>query len=312
MTQPPRIALLCATRRGHLFLEKLMQLLPDSELTVFSFREEPWEPAFFDGIKHATESRQHRFIEAKKVDAGMHARIWEQADFQLLFAVSWRYLVPETVFLRPRRGAFVFHDSLLPRYRGFSPTVWAMANGEDHTGVTLFEMDAGMDTGLVVAQERVSIGDSDTIATVMERVTQTYLALLEQNLAGLLAGTAPRVDQDESLATYCCRRLPADNRIDWSRSAREISNLIRAVTAPYPGAFTRANGQLLRVWSAALPGKPRRYAGVVPGRVVEVLPGVGVVVLTGDDCVLLKDVQLEGAGVTCSANVLKPIGLTLE
>ena len=146
----------------------------------------------------------------------------------------------------------------------------------------------------------------------MERVTQTYLALLEQNLAGLLAGTSPRVAQDESLATYCCRRLPADNRIDWSRSAREISNLVRSVSAPYPGAFTRANGQLLRVWSAALPWKPRRYAGAVPGRVVEVLPGEGAVVLTGNGCVLLKEVQLEGAGVTCAANMLKPIGLTLE
>jgi methionyl-tRNA formyltransferase len=226
--------------------------------------------------------------------------------------VSWRYLVPETVFLRPRRGAFVFHDSLLPGYRGFSPTVWAMANGEDHTGVTLFEMDAGMDTGQVVAQERVSIAWCDTIATVMERVTQTYLALLERNLAGLLDGTAPRMPQDESLATYCCKRVPADNRINWSSTVREVYNLIRAVTAPYPGAYTHVNGQLLRVWSAALPEKPRRYVGVVPGRVVEVLPGVGVVVLTGDGSILLKDVQLEGAEVTCSANVLKPLGLTLE
>jgi methionyl-tRNA formyltransferase len=106
--------------------------------------------------------------------------------------------------------------------------------------------------------------------------------------------------------------LPADNRIDWSRSAREIFNLIRAVSAPYPGACTRANGQLLRVWSAALPGKPRRYVGAVPGRVVEVLPGEGSLVLTGDGCVLLKDVQVEGAEVTCSANVLKQFGLTLE
>lgn len=312
MNRSPRIAVLCATRRGHLLLERLMHLLPESRLTAFCFREEPVEPPFFDGIKETVEARGHRFIEARNVGSGGHARLWEQDEFDLLLAVSWRYLVPRNVFSRPERGAFVFHDSLLPRYRGFSPTVWAIANGEDHTGVTLFEMDTGMDTGPVVAQQCVRIGPAEVIGAVMERVTQAALALLEHNLDALLAGTAPRVAQDENLATYCCKRLPVDGRINWSRPAHDVYNLIRAVTAPYPGAFTRIDGQLLRVWSADLPDTQRHYVGAVPGRVVEVRPGVGAAVLAGNGYVFLNAVQLEGGEVTCAANVLNRLGLTLE
>jgi methionyl-tRNA formyltransferase len=312
MNRPSRIAVLCATRRGLLFLEELMKLSPESELTVFSFKEEPWEPPFLDAIKCLVESRQHRFIQAKIVGGDEHEKIWEKTEFDLMFVVGWRYLVPENVFKLPSRGTFVFHDSLLPEYRGFSPTVWAIANGEDHTGVTLFEMDAGMDTGCVVAQERVPFGEAETIAIVMERVTETYLSLLKKNLHNLLAGMAPRVAQDENHATYCCKRLPEDNRIDWSRSAREVHNLIRAVTTPYPGAYTMANGQRVRVWSAMLPTHPRRYVYTVPGRVVEVLPGLGTVVLTGDGCIVLEKIQMEGGEVTNAANVLKHLSLTLR
>src|ERR1039458_3010976 len=110
MSHAPRFAMLCATRRGHLFLEKLMRLAPASELLVFSFREEPWEPPFLDGIRILAESHGHRFIEAKKVGGIEHAQVWQQAQFDLLFAVSWRYLIPETVYKLPRQGSFVFHD----------------------------------------------------------------------------------------------------------------------------------------------------------------------------------------------------------
>src|SRR5580698_10259256 len=102
------IALLCATQRGYLFLQKLKQLLPDSRLTVFSFRESLHEPPYFFRIRDETEAGGHRFVEARKVDAPEHSGIWAQTAFDLLLAVSWRYLVPEKIFRRASRGAFVF------------------------------------------------------------------------------------------------------------------------------------------------------------------------------------------------------------
>src|SRR5690606_6269303 len=235
-----QIAVLCATQRGARFLEKLVALVPEANYTVFSFREEPHEPPFMETIRQITQSCGGQFHEARQV--GRFTTLWETTNFDLMFVVSWRYLIPPSVYTKTRLGSFVFHDSLLPAYRGFAPTVWAIINGEDHTGVTLFEIAPDVDSGDIIAQAPVSIGPDDTIADVMEKVTLTYLQLLEDNIRDLLAGKAQRHPQDQSRATFTCKRLPEDNKIDWTQPTKDIYNLIRATTAPYPGAFTTLGG----------------------------------------------------------------------
>ncbi|MBI2193663.1 MAG: methionyl-tRNA formyltransferase-like protein [Planctomycetes bacterium] len=305
------IVLCCATRRGCRFLEKLAQLQPQAELTVFSFPEEPWEPPFLEDIRGVALTRGHPFIEARQIGSARHEAFWQSTPVDLLLAVNWRYLIPAEVYRRPRLGSFVFHDSLLPAYRGFSPTVWAILNGEDHTGVSLFEMSEEVDSGGMVGQERVAIGPDDTIADVTERVTQAYLALLERHLDDLLRGNAVSRPQDEAQATYTCKRMPEDNEIDWTASSSEIYNLIRAVSAPYPGAFTYLSGRKMTVWTARRLGPGRAYVGRVPGRVAEVRPGVGAVVLAGDGGILLTRVQLEGDKTVTADEVLRSPSLTL-
>lgn len=287
-----RIALFCATQRGHRFLQTLAALAPDAELIVFSFREEPTEPPFLDAIRRTTLDHGGQFYEAKQVGAERWRSLWENTPPDLLFAVSWRYLIPAAVYQRAHRGAFVFHDSLLPTYRGFSPTVWAIANGEDHTGVTLFHMADDVDSGDIVAQQRVAIGPDDSIADVLEQVTLAYLDVLQAHLPDLLSGSAPRTPQDHQQATFTCKRTLEDNEIDWRAPTGRIYDLIRAVTAPYPGATTTLDGQPLRVWSAARLPDFKRYVGRIPGRVVEVWPGQGSVVLTGDGALLITGVSL--------------------
>jgi len=305
------IVLLCATRRGYLFLKRLAELLPQSRLTVFSFREEPWEPPFLDDIRELTLVSGGQFFESKHVANQQWSSLWESTMVDLMFVVNWRYLIPSNVYLRPRLGTFVFHDSLLPEYRGFSPTVWAIINGEDHTGVTLFKIAEEVDAGDIVDQERVPIGPDDTIAVVIERVTQTYLDLLERNLDDLINGTVRLYPQDHSRATYTCKRIPEGNRIDWAASSESIYNLVRAVSVPYPGAYTYLSGRKMRVWSARRVTNVRRYVGRVPGRVIEVRPGEGAVVLTGDGALLLTQVQMEGDGIICAADVLNSLAQTL-
>lgn len=304
--------LLCATQRGYRFLQKLVSLLdPSTDLMVFSFPEEPWEPPFLNDIRNLTLSKRGQFFEAKQVGAERWNHFWETTDVDLMFAVSWRYMIPPRIYRRARLGAFVFHDSLLPQYRGFSPTVWAMINGENHTGVTLFEIAEGVDEGPIVDQERMSIGPDDTISVVLERVTQTYLALLERNLDELVRGTARRIQQDHSQATYTCKRLPEDNQINWTSSTQDIYNFIRAVSAPYPGAYTYLSGKKMRVWSAKRVLDDRPYVGRIPGRVVEVRNGEGTVVLTGDGALMLCQVQIEGNEIVCASEVIKSPSQTL-
>ncbi|HLV36110.1 MAG TPA: methionyl-tRNA formyltransferase [Spirillospora sp.] len=306
-----RIALFCATRRGYRFLQKLAELLPDCDLLVFSFQEDPWEPRFLDDIRQLALACGGQFYESRQVGAQKWDELWASTPVDLMFAVSWRYIIPARVFRRARSGAYVFHDSLLPAYRGFAPTVWAIINGEDHTGATLLEMAEDYDTGAIIGQQRVPIGPDDTIANLLERVTDTYLDLLEQHLPGLLAGTAPRVIQDESRATYTAKLLPDDFLIDWNWPTERIYNLIRATTAPYAGAYTTLDGQTLRIWSARRLDNPRRYVGRIPGRVVEIYPDTGSVVLTGDGALLITQVQPEGGDCVPAHQILNRISYTL-
>lgn len=303
-----RIVLLCATRRGYRVLERLIQLQPSADLVVFSFREETHEPPFMDDIKALAESAGASFYEARQVSK--QADFWQSTPVDLMLTVSWRYLIPPEIYQLPAQGTFVFHDSLLPAYRGFAPTVWAILNGEDHTGVSLFEISEGVDKGRIVEKRRVPIGADDTIAHIMEQVTQTYLDLLTDALPLLLAGSAPRYPQDESKATYTCKRLPEDNQIDWTQPTRTIYNLIRAVSAPYPGAFTMLNGRKLIVWEAKRIELPR-YVGRVAGRVIEVRRGEGAVVLTGDGALLITRVGWDREAPQPADRVLISLAQTL-
>lgn len=294
-----RTVLLCATSRGLRVLDRLVALAPDDDLVVCSFPEEPGEPPFLEAIRERALSSGARFYETRRAIAD---EVWAGGT-DLLLAVSWRYLIPSAAFARARRGAFVIHDSLLPAYRGFSPTVWAVANRERETGATLFAMSEEMDAGEIIDQRRIPILEEDRIGDVMMRVTEGYLDLLEGNLTALRTGTVRRMPQDHARATYCRRRVPSDNAIRWEAPTDQVYALIRAVTRPYSGAFTRLGDRKLTVWEAqrADAGEGSHYS---PGVVVRAVPGAGAIVRTGDGALLLTEVQLEGDGPRNACGVL--------
>jgi methionyl-tRNA formyltransferase len=176
-------------------------------------------------------------------------REW-RPDFGL--AIGWYYLIPAALRSLFPRGVAGIHASLLPRYRGGAPLVWAIINGETTTGVTLFYFDDGVDTGDIIAQREIAIGPDDTIRTVYARATDAALDVVETCIPQLRQGTAPRIPQDHQAATCYPQRKPEDGRIDWSRSPEEIRNFIRAQTRPYPGAFTDIEGRRVTIWDATI------------------------------------------------------------
>ncbi len=209
-----------------------------------------------------------------------------------LFLSAWyrRLLCPELLAI-PRLGAVNLHGSLLPRYRGRSPVNWVLVNGEEWTGVTLHYMTAEADAGDIIAQEVMAIDPEDTALTLYDKVVKAGTALLERWYPAICAGTAPRRPQDPALATIFGRRRPQDGRVSWNRPARELHNLIRAVTHPFPGAFASFRGRRLFLWAA----RPvPRAVGSPPGTVIEVRPGVGILVATAAGALLLSRVSLEG------------------
>ena len=305
-----RLAVACASQRGYRFLRRLTKLVPDADLAVFSFREESVEPPFLDDIRCLALSRNAQFIETRRVDGSRALPFWSSTAVDLMFVVGWRYLIPPNVYERPRRGTFVFHDSMLPRYRGFSPTVWAICNGEDHTGASLFAIAPDVDSGHLVDQRRVPIGPDDTITMVAERVTQAYLGLLDDNLWSLLDGSARLRPQDNSAATYVRKREESDHQIDWTWPATRIHNLIRAVTNPYPGARTRCNGRQLRVWSARRIDTPWEQG--LPGQIAVRSSAGDAVIWTGAGALSVGEVQWDGeprvSAAIGLASVTEPLG----
>lgn len=199
-------------------------------------------------------------------------------------------LGPELLAI-PKRGAFNMHGSLLPKFRGRAPVNWVLVKGETETGVTLHYMAEKPDRGDIVGQTRIPIDDEDTALTLHKKSAAAGGDLMRALWPEIVAGTAPRIPQDPAQATYYGRRRPEDGRIDWSRAARECRNLVRAVTHPYPGAFTYASGKKLFVWSSSV--REGRYQAP-PGTVDSVVLHKGFVVATGQGGLLIEKAQLEG------------------
>ena len=175
-----------------------------------------------------------------------------QPDF--IFSFYYRHMLPADLLALAPRGAYNMHGSLLPKYRGRAPTNWAVLNGETETGATLHEMSTKPDAGAIVAQTSVPILPDDTAKEVFDKVTVAAEQTLWRVLPALLAGEAPHLPNDLARGSYFGGRKPEDGRIDWSQSAQQVYNLIRAVAPPYPGAFTDIGSDRFVVARARLAG----------------------------------------------------------
>jgi len=169
----------------------------------------------------------------------------------ILVSVSFKFILPETLIKIPRLGAINVHGSLLPKYRGRAPSAWAIINGEKTTGVSVHFMDEGCDTGNIIVQQGIPIPQDYTIADVFRIEDEIKPPLLVKAIELIQRGSKG-IPQDHSKATYGRRRTPEDGLISWEKDATGVYNLIRAVTHPYPGAFTFWGENKVIVWRARL------------------------------------------------------------
>lgn len=258
---------------------------------VFTHQDDPEERVWFRSVRQLAEQHALPVFTPERLDGGdwlARLRGWAP-DF--IFSFYYRRMLPSAVLETARLGAMNLHGSLLPKYRGRCPVNWVLINGEQETGVTLHHMVAKADAGDIVAQRRVAIADDDTAYTLYGKQTAAAIDLMREVYPQLCAGTAPRIAQDHSQATYFGGRRPADGAIDWAKSARGIYNLVRAVTHPYPGAFAQWRGQALMIWRAQA---ERDDAAQIPAPGTVVAIDDGVVVQTGAGRLRALRVQLAG------------------
>jgi methionyl-tRNA formyltransferase len=284
-----RVVVMAYQDVGWVCLDELIALGADVRLVV-SHRDDPGERIWFRSVVERARQAGLPVIVPESANAAEIVASVACVEPDLLFSFYFREILRPEVLALPRRGALNLHGSLLPRYRGRCPVNWVLVNGEHETGVTLHYMDAKPDRGDIVAQRAVPIADDDTALTLNRKLGEAARALLRETYPLLVAGTAPRRAQDHAGASYFGGRRPEDGRIAWDRPARRIYDLVRAVTAPYPGAFTTWRGERLLVWWAR-PFEGTRWT-TVPGTVLEIRPGEGIVVATGAGALVLERVQL--------------------
>ena len=208
---------------------------------------------------------------------------------ELIVVTAFGQILPKSILKIPTYGAVNVHASLLPKYRGAAPIVWALLRGEKLTGVTTMLMDEGMDTGDMLLQRELSIGDEDTGEALHDRLALLGARLLMETVEKMKVGNIHPIPQDHSKATYAPPLKKEDGHIDWWKGAKEIDLQVRAFN-PWPGAFTELDGRLLKVFRGEVrEGKSAGKAGAV------VWVGSDFIeVETGKDSFLIKEVQLEG------------------
>jgi len=232
---------------------------------------------------------------------GLHGLV-EALRPDLCVVVGWYRIIPDATLAIPDKCFVGVHASLLPKYRGGAPLVWAVINGEKTAVTTLFRFDPGMDSGDIVGQAEFDIEPDDTIAEVVTKAEIASVRLLERHTASLLDGTARLTPQNHEGATSVPQRRPADGRIDWFQDARRIHNFIRAQTRPYPGAFfVDIAGREVRIWRASV------FSSPCEGTPGEVMSGDDhPVICCGKGALVVHETQPAGCDTVLPKTILKP------
>lgn len=218
-------------------------------------------------------------------------------DLDLIVTAAFGQLLSPEVLAIPRLACLNVHASLLPKYRGGAPIHWSVINGEEVTGVTIMEMAEKLDAGPIYSQVEIPITEDDTTGLVYDKVTQAGASLLIETLPGIINQEIKAIDQDHSQATFAYNVNREDEKIDWTKSNKEIYNHIRGL-APWPGAYTNYQGQVMKLWQARI-YEVTDVSSIESGKVYEpgevvYLDQEGPVIQTGQGMILLLEVQPAG------------------
>ncbi|HEY0767219.1 MAG TPA: formyltransferase [Steroidobacteraceae bacterium] len=210
---------------------------------VITGRDDPRERQWYASVAATAGDYGLSLIAPSEANTAELERTVSQLQPDFIFSFYYRSMLGGPLLRGARRGALNMHGSLLPKYRGRAPVNWAILKGERESGATLHYMVERADAGDIVDQLGVPILQDDDAREVFAKVTVAAETILARSLPKLIAGTAARTPQPLVPGQYFGRREPEDGRIDWSRPALEIHNLVRAVAPPFPGAFAEVLGE---------------------------------------------------------------------
>lgn len=207
----------------------------------------------------------------------------------IIVVSAFGQILPKSILEMTKYGCINIHASLLPKYRGAAPIQWSIIDGEEKTGVTIQQMNEGIDTGDILEAEEVKIDVKETGGSLFDKLAETGAGLIVRTMEHIEQGKVNPVKQDDSKSNYAKMLTKELGNIDFSKSAESIERLIRGLT-PWPSAYTKLNGKTLKIWDADVSDK--EYEGVA-GEIVDV-DRQAVYVKTGEKTLVINELQLEG------------------
>ena len=272
---------------------------------LVTHEDNPNEKIYFESVATLAEKKGIKVFKSASLNTPEFIQTIKSLKPDVLFSFYYRQMISDDILSIVNGKAYNLHGSLLPKYRGRSPLNWAVLHGETEAGVTLHKMVKKADRGEIVDQQGFDILEEDDICTLQPKMSNAASILLERALPAILAGTEKLIPQDESKASYFGGRKAEDGIIHWEKSAKEINDLIRAVTDPFPGAFTFYNGRKIIIWSAKVLATPD---GHKPGTVLSLNP---LVISTGKGSLNIIRGNVGDIGNSSAQSIVHETGLTL-
>ena len=240
-------------------------------------------------VKVAAEAAGIPVLQPTKIRTEEFAAALKGYNPDLIVVAAYGRILPASILELPRLGCLNIHGSLLPRHRGAAPIQWAIIKGDTQAGVTIMQMDVGMDTGDILLPAAIPVNEDETAGSLFGRLAELGGATLIQALDLLRKDKLPPIHQDHSLATAAPPLTKEDGCLDWNKPAAELHCLIRGLD-PWPGAYSFINGQRFRFFAPEIVHKECQQD---PGTLI-LADHQGLLIATAQDCLLIKEIQPEG------------------
>ena len=243
----------------------------------------------FPPVKEMAIEHRLSIYQPFKVKDPEFIQLIRELEPEVIVVAAFGQILPKELLDIPQYGCINVHASLLPKYRGAAPIQYSIIDGEKETGITIMYMDVGLDTGDMILQAKTPISPEETGGSLHDKLAVLGADLLIQALDDIKEGKATRTPQDDSKATYVKMLSKDMGNIDFTKSAVQIERLIRGLN-PWPSAFTKLEGKTLKIWKANIESTDRVAK---PGEILEVRKDA-IVVMTGQDALVIRELQLEG------------------
>jgi|TARA_B110000495_G_scaffold201769_1_gene220021 methionyl-tRNA formyltransferase len=256
--------------------------------TIFSYKDS--KKKYYSDISNFDDlSKKYDIpnIKIDKINDKENVEIIKKLNPDLILIMGWSQLLKPEIIQIPKLGVIGSHPTELPKYRGRAPIPWTIIKNLKESALTFFYIQEGVDDGDILDQRKFKINSKDDATSIYEKITDIGKRMILQNLKLIEKGKSKKIKQDKKkFLEYWIKRTPEDGQIDWDSESNLIHDLIRASTAPYPGAFSRFKNKKLIIWKSEL---AKNHVNE-PGKILEISKK-GVKIGTKSGCIIIKKVS---------------------